>query len=52
MFRYGVLGRTLGVSSMEEREACTAILKREHTGKDWQMGKTKVTVTRYQCTIM
>lgn len=42
MFRYGVLGRTLGVSSMGEVEACTAILRHEHIGKDWQMGKTKV----------
>ena len=46
MFRYGVLGRTL-TPTLGEREKCSAIAKMFDTsagGKDWQMGKTKVSV--------
>ena len=41
LFRYGMLGRNLGLP--EGKEKCGAIMKlHDPEGKDWQNGKTKV----------
>ena len=44
LFRYGMLGRNLGLP--EGKEKCAGIMKvHDPEGKDWQTGKTKVSGT-------
>ena len=43
MFRYNVLGRNLGTEGKEPNICCKMIMKQQdNAGKDWQVGKTKV----------
>ena len=43
MFRYEVLGRSLGLEGKDEVESCRLIMNsQDNSRKDWQIGKTKV----------
>lgn len=45
MFRYEVLGRSLGTDGKNPAECCGLVMKQQDSlRKDWQVGKTKVRV--------